>query len=284
MPVIPTFSSYAPAPNLAQSYLAQQRLQQEAAADAARIGLGYAQLQQRAVENEMQLAAQKETLAKENLRKAQEAEVEKAYRESQLGIAQRQLQQQELVNQMKVKEAAQQMDAAQQYQRMVDAGVPPDAAMRRVGFGTPGFASVIAPQKTSDLAASKFQYQIYEGQIRDLQQPYQGVTAALMPPEVKSQIEDLRKKQSALAPMQAAQTSTGTFPAQVSVQPGAAPAGRGFIGTPGGTNVYQAPLPPGTMIPPMPTGPNVFPEGVRPATGVVKRWVRDKTGKLVKEE
>src|SRR5688572_22351825 len=103
MAVIPSFSSYAPAPDLAGAYLGAQRIQQQAAEAANRIQLGREQLAQEAVQAQMELAAKKEVLASEALRRAQEQEIEKAYRQTQIGLKERELANEESIAAMRIK-------------------------------------------------------------------------------------------------------------------------------------------------------------------------------------
>ncbi len=115
MAVIPSFGSYAPAPDLAGAYLGAQRIRQQAAEAAARIQLGREQLAQEAVQNQMELAAKKEILASEALRRAQEQEIEKAYRQTQIGLKERELATQEEVAAARIKEASEGFLRNQEY-------------------------------------------------------------------------------------------------------------------------------------------------------------------------
>ncbi len=134
-----------------QVQLGRERIAQQAAEAGARINLGYAQLQQEAIANEMQLAARKELLSREALQKAQEAEIEKSYKETQFGLARRRLEQDELGLQRQLQEAARGLEAEQNYGRvradLIASGVPErdasEQAMRQVGFGSPGFSSAL---------------------------------------------------------------------------------------------------------------------------------------------
>lgn len=93
MPLIPSYSGFAATPNLASAWLggrkqqlAERELQQQAASDAARISLGYAQIQNQRAMAEMEFAARAEAQAKENLLKQQDLEIKKAYNEQMLGL------------------------------------------------------------------------------------------------------------------------------------------------------------------------------------------------------
>lgn len=170
MAVVRTFD---PRVDLAGAYLGGQRIKlgreqlaQEAASNAARIALGREQLQQEAVNNEMQLAAKKDILSREALQKAQEAEIEKSYKETQFGLQRRNLERQELGLQRQLEEAARGLEAEQNYGRvradLISKGVPErdasEQAMRQVGFGSQGFSSALneanepAPRKYNAIA------------------------------------------------------------------------------------------------------------------------------------
>lgn len=155
MAVVRTFD---PKIDLSGAYLGGQRIKlgreqlaQEAASDAARIALGREQLQQEAIANEMQLAAKKDILSREALQKAQEAEIEKSYKETQFGLARRRLEDDERNTMMKVEEAARGMESEQKYQRLrqanLDRGMPEReaslAAWRESGPGRAGFTAAL---------------------------------------------------------------------------------------------------------------------------------------------
>lgn len=206
MPVIPSFGSYAAKPDLAQSYLGGQRLAlardelaQEAAQAAARISLGYEQIAANRVANEMELAAKREVLSRQALMKAQEQEIEKAYRETQFGLRERELAQEDAMNQMRIREAANDFAAQQEYRAMVDSGVAPDAAMRRVGFGQPGFSNAIeAPRGTSDVPALNFQLSQLNAMERSIMDKYPGITARRVSPDDRKQLDDIQQRRAAL--------------------------------------------------------------------------------------
>lgn len=209
MAVIPSFSSYAPAPDLAGAFLGRERIAQQAASDAARIQLGYAQLEQEAVNNEMELAARMETNTRNALMKAQENEIEKAYRDTQIGIAQKNLQQEELATQMKLAEAASAFDRQQAYTRGFEAkrsaGLDPAQAaqqtMLEVGFGQPGFAGALTPsQPQSQMPVANFEYRRLQGLIDDKMRPYSGDFALPVPPELQAEVDTLRSQQANILP------------------------------------------------------------------------------------
>jgi len=64
----------------------------------------------------MQLVAQMEVQSRNALMKAQEAEIDKAYKDKQLGISQKNLEREELAMQMKLREAADAFDRQQSWQ------------------------------------------------------------------------------------------------------------------------------------------------------------------------
>lgn len=166
MAVIPTFSSYAQTPNLAQAYLggqeiqvARERIAQQAAEAAGRIALGRQQLQAEQVANEMEWSAKKDIAARQALQQAQEFEIEKAYRQTQLGMAQRNLAMEESLTRAKLQEAAQEFEAQQEWNRKfpiytdegIKAGLLPQdarsAAARRLIYerGGTGIATALNP-------------------------------------------------------------------------------------------------------------------------------------------
>jgi hypothetical protein len=164
VPVIPSYTGFAATPNAAQAYsagahtrLGYAQIAQQAQEAAARIALGREQLQQQAIANEMDLAAKKEALANEALRRAQENEIEKAYRETQLGLRQRELQGQEAMNALKIQEAARDFDAQQQFTRILNeriaAGDDPNEAAKfaaiSVGPRIPGFSPSLSASSST---------------------------------------------------------------------------------------------------------------------------------------
>jgi len=219
MPVIPTFN---PRVDLAGAYLggqkikvAREQLAQEAASDAARIALGREQLQQEAIANEMQLAAKQDLLSREALQKAQEAEIEKSYKETQFGLANRKLQQDEQTLQMKVQEAARDFEAEQTWNRefpilvqdAIKAGRTPqeaqsDAArslmLRRGGVGAS--TALNPPRAQSELPGVNFQFKQLQAAKDDLLRKYPGSMALAIPPAVQAELDKISKQQQALSP------------------------------------------------------------------------------------
>lgn len=143
MAVIPSFSAYAPTPNLAEAFLGAERIRQEAAEAAARIQLGREQIASQAVQANMELQAKQQALANESLRRAQEQQIEQAYKQTQLGLAERELKSQEAYNESRIAEAAEGFAARAAYTRAVEGGMPPDAAARRFLAGQTGFAAAL---------------------------------------------------------------------------------------------------------------------------------------------
>lgn len=155
MAVVRTFD---PKIDLAGAYLGGQNIQlgreriaQQAAEAGARINLGYAQLQQEAVANEMQLAATKDVQAREALQKAQEAEITKAYNETQIGLNRRKVEDDERNTKIKLDEAARGMEVEQNYQRLRQANLAKNMpereasmmAWREAGSGRAGFTAAL---------------------------------------------------------------------------------------------------------------------------------------------
>ena len=205
MPLIPSFHAYAPAPDLSQAFLggqqiqvARERIAQEAMADAARIQLGREQLAQHAIQNEMELAAKKEALSRESMRREQEQEIEKAYRETQLGLATRELEQHKLINEMKLKQAAQSFDAIQRWRQRVDAGETPEEAWQKEGAGQPGFAASLNSQ--DPYTALNFQSRQLDAEEREIMRKYPGMTVRAMKPEDQTALADISRRRRSLAP------------------------------------------------------------------------------------
>lgn len=260
MPVVPSFRGYAETPNLASAFLGGQniqlgreRLAQEAASDAARIALGRQQLQAQQVANEMEWAARKDIAAREAMQKAQEAEIEQSYRQTQLGLMERRLRDDEAITQMKLQEAASGFEREQRYSRLQQqhylrrkaAGEPEDEARRNSAadalyeVGGTGVSSAFgATREPSALPEFRFRYQFLQDQIKELARPYQGDEAALMPDTVKDQIAELRRQQGMLAPLQSPAMGTTTNLTPAITQPSMIPPMPGQV-------------PSGTQIPPM---------------------------------
>lgn len=194
MPVIPTYRAGVGAADLSGAYLGASRIAQEAYSDAARIQLGREQLAQQAVANEMELAAKREALAFQTLKNQQEQEIEKAYRQTQIGLKERELANEDAITQMKLKQAANDFAALQEYKTMVDSGVPPDAAMRRVGFGQPGFASAFSKTTTPVGPSLNVQRLLLNDEERSiLKKPAWDRT-----PEDNAKLEEIAKKRQGL--------------------------------------------------------------------------------------
>lgn len=162
MAVIPSFSGFAATPNLVgaataadtlrqrsaesamEFMLAQDRLAQQAAADAARIGIARQQLESEEKQTLMQLQASKETHERERLRREHEDEVMAAYRKAQIDISKGHLAVEEKNLFNKTQEAAAELSRQQAYDRLFQAGVakglsPQEAARQAIlQSGIPG--------------------------------------------------------------------------------------------------------------------------------------------------
>lgn len=246
MAVIPTYSTGIGAPDLAGAFLGGRRIAQEAYSDAARIQFGREQLAQQAIQNEMELAAKKEALSRESLRRAQEQEIEKAYRETQLGLAERELKNAEAMNALKIQEMARSFDAQQTYQRRVKELAPKmgyEEAARQAILETGGTGLSTAlerPQGPSQLPEANFRYRQIQGQIDDRLRPYSGNLALAIPEKVKKEVEALRQQQSQLLPPTTSTVTGG------GVQPSQAISSQGYMYPP-----MPGQVPSGTQIPPM---------------------------------
>jgi hypothetical protein len=200
MPVIPSFTGFAATPNLATAYLGgariaqadrqqaaqiqlqRERMSQEAQSDAARLAQAAASdaqriqiaretLAARQVEGEMELQAKQKLYDQQALQKNHEAQIEKAYRDMQIGLQERRLQGAEKVNKIRLETAAREFEQQQSYDRVrqqnlasgMDERQASEAAMRQVGFGASGFSKAFSGAN----------------------QP------PPMPPEIKSELRDL---------------------------------------------------------------------------------------------
>jgi hypothetical protein len=266
MAVIPSFNSYAPAPELAQAYLGAERIRQEAAADAARIALGREQLAQQAVQANMELQAKQEALANESLRRAQEQQIEQAYKQTQLGLAERELKSQEAYNQSRIAEAAEGFSRRQAYDRgvaeKVARGIPLSRAsqetMLEVGIGETGFGSAQGtgtPGRMADRDRIMLQ-----SAARRLEQArrFAGEARGSKIPAAQKELEEAQVEFDRLNAAPSPAISAGGLPAPTGVpQQQAAPMvlpgnEQGFIGIESGPNLYQHTpssglLPPSTM-------------------------------------
>ena len=247
MPVIPTFSQYAPAPNLSEAFLGRERLRQEAASDAARISLGYATLQQRAVESEMELAAKREAMSNEALRREQQVQIEKAYRDQQLGLAEQRLANDEKMTALKIQDAAREFERGQNFYRRrqeltaqnpgLDAAEIDRRAMVDTGWGDPGFSQSVsgglrrAPTETA--SDRRLRLEILKGQKEDAM-----IKFGPRSPEFQKEADRIDTEiRSLLQQLQNPTTRTLNPPSQWMVDPRTIPVGGTprpsmFIGTP----------------------------------------------------
>lgn len=138
MAVIPSFGSFAQTPNLASSFLGGAKLSADIAQDAARLQLQRQQLAQEAQQAQMQMQAKEAQAERQALRDQQEMEMEKAYKDAQIGLRQRELQGEEQVLQFKTQEAVQKSMAQQMYQseaqKLIDGGSNPQEAYQQAAL------------------------------------------------------------------------------------------------------------------------------------------------------
>lgn len=172
MPVIPSFSSFAPAPNLASSFLGgvkiaqegqqenerlaqgRQRIAEQSQSDAARLAQAAASHAQQfqiareriassQVENQMRLEARQKIVDQQALQKSHEAAIDAAVKNTQLGLAERRLQAQESVVKIRIQEAADSMARQFKYDQVIAAGGTPEEGIRAAGLGARGLSEVI---------------------------------------------------------------------------------------------------------------------------------------------
>lgn len=139
--IIPTFHAFGPKADTANAFLGGQRLRvqresiaAEAAQAAARIQLGRETLQQRAVEAELEAKTRQEIASRNALKQQQDAEIEKSYNLTKLGMDERKLQAEEAMTAMRLAEGARSFDASQNfnriYQQRIAAGDSEEVAQR----------------------------------------------------------------------------------------------------------------------------------------------------------
>lgn len=128
MPVMRSFSSFAPTPNLGGAYVGgagvgvrMVEAENALALGRAKIAADMAQANKMAAvrqqEAQMEAQARSEALQAATLRQQQEIEVQKAYQQAQLGLKERELSQADALMKLKTQEAAQEFDAFQNYQK-----------------------------------------------------------------------------------------------------------------------------------------------------------------------
>lgn len=160
MPVMRSFSSFASTPNAGSAFTSGAGVAQRIAEAAAELQLGRQKLQAESAQAAMELAAKRETSAAANMRQQQELEMEKAYRDAQIGLKERELGQAEQLLSLKTQEAAQQFEASQLYQRdaqeMITQGATPEDAYMQAALkygpqmGLPGsvYTQAFSPEST----------------------------------------------------------------------------------------------------------------------------------------
>lgn len=158
---IPTLSSYAPGPNLAQSYAAGVGLQQTDQAESDRVQMQKDQLAQQAQQAAMEASMKQQQIQAEAMKAAQELEVQKAYQAQSLALKHDELSQQQAQIDFKTQQAAQEMQAQQAFSaeasRLISTGKSPAEAIATAG-ATHGAAlgdrSTLAPAISESLRPS----------------------------------------------------------------------------------------------------------------------------------
>lgn len=233
MPVIPTLSSFPSGPDLvgaassadqlrqraveaALNYrLQQDRLAQEAQADAMRIQLGREQIEAQRIENEARLKVQERQL----LQKQHEDAIQKAYNDSRLGLDERRLNQDEEVAAWKIDEASKSMQQQYDYERVRARNMAlgmkeqeaSEAAMREVGFGATGFAgSLSGTREPSPFPELNFKARQLDAEERNLMRKYPGITAMTISPEDQTALAEIQTRRRELQIPNGIQTATTT--------------------------------------------------------------------------
>lgn len=241
MALVPSFSAYAQTPDLSEAYLGGQRLAlardqlaQEAAAASARISLGYEQIAANRVANEMELAAKREVLSRQALMKAQEQEIEKAYRETQFGLAERKLASDEARAQMEIRQAASAFERQQRYDRRfkeLEPTLGAEGAARQATLETAGmgFGTALRPKPglPQDTASDRnLRFKILTQQKEDA-----GIKFGPRSPEYQQEIDRIDKEINTLLTVPGSQSSSISQPPRALtppswiVDPSAIPAG-----------------------------------------------------------
>lgn len=104
--VIPSFGTFAPKPELAQSFLASSRIAQAANQAQAELEIQRARLNQAKVQFEMEQAAKEKVLEQNNLRQMTELSIDNAYKQAMIGLHQRQLETNAALTSQKIATAA----------------------------------------------------------------------------------------------------------------------------------------------------------------------------------
>lgn len=135
MPVLPSFGTFAPAPNLSQAYLggihadvqeaqlgqerqlAQAKLTQAAQQHSQALQFQREKLAQDAQQAQMEFQAKMALAQQEQLRKQQQLEMEKAYHEATIGLRTSQLDQQAKLSQARLQQASQKMIQDEAFRR-----------------------------------------------------------------------------------------------------------------------------------------------------------------------
>lgn len=128
MPVVPSYTGFAATPNLAESFLGgarvalgREQLAQQAQEASMRMAMENERLNQQRAIAEMELSAKQAAEAQERLRRQQELEIEKSYKQAQIGLEERRLQQYQRKLAQDIQESARAFAAQQQYQQEMSA-------------------------------------------------------------------------------------------------------------------------------------------------------------------
>lgn len=219
MPVIPTLTSFPSGPDLAGAAAAadqlrqrqfeavlnyqmqQDRLAQEAQADAIRIQLAREQIEARKVETEMELQAKQKMVEQEALQRQHQAQVLAEYRKAQLGLSERRADAAEEAAAWKIDQAANNMARRFQFDRLFAKYQPElgdEAAARRAGFESGLFAPVRPASGQSPFPALNFQLRQLDSEERSLMNKYPGITASMIKSEDQAALADIQRRRREL--------------------------------------------------------------------------------------
>lgn len=177
MPVMPSFKSFAPTPDLAGAWLGgrassqrdrqitsdialqSQKLAQDAAQAEQAIAMSQQKLQQEAVQSQMEMQAKQAQLQQESMRAEQELRIKQQYQQQQIGIKQQQAKTAADTLKIKTNEASRKLQFQNAYQtkmrELVDKGMTPQEAASQsmmefgpmLGIGSSAMSKAIIPPK-----------------------------------------------------------------------------------------------------------------------------------------
>jgi hypothetical protein len=162
---IPTFSGHAGTPDFGGSWAAGAGIGQREVESAQQFKLGREKIAADMAQAEMELSAKRAAMAQQAMAQAQELEIEKAYRQSMLGLRDRELQMQEQQAASEIESVANQFAAQQRMRSYVEDAISQGKpvgeafqeamALHGVGAGAPGsaFGEMMPGQAEAEIPA-----------------------------------------------------------------------------------------------------------------------------------